>query len=123
MKLVLVFFAFIGAVIFVDNWGQRKVNAQSVVVVSTQGDLTMNGTALALGSGTSRWVDVIALSGNGAVVRCADSTASSSRGVPIAAGGAYRFPASPNQNMQYDLATLFCSGSNGDKVAVVRGAN
>lgn len=102
-----------------------EVHAQAAIVVSTQGDVTLTGagTPIAIGSGTSRWVDVIALTTNSAAVRCGNSTVSSTRGVPIAAGGAYRFPASPNQNLYYDLSSLYCAGANGDKFALVRGAN
>jgi len=105
------------------NRNARSVHAQASVVYRTQGDVTMNGsTALAIGTATARFVDVFPLSTNGGVVRCADSTASSSRGGPLAAGGGYRFQ-SPNQNLLVDLSTIFCYGANGDKVAVLMGAN
>jgi hypothetical protein len=107
------------AVIALDR--AREVHAQASIAVSTQGDVTGAGTTVALGVGTARWVQVIALSANGAVIRCANSTASTSRGAPIAAGGGFLFPPSENQNLYYDLSRLYCYAANGDKYAVVWG--
>lgn len=121
VTVLIALIAAVGAGIRIGS--ERPVHAQASVVYRTQGDVTMNGsTALALGNATARFVDVFPLSTNSGVIRCADSTASSSRGGPLAAGGGYRFQ-SPNQNVLVDLSTIFCYGSNGDKVAVLMGAN
>lgn len=102
---------------------ERAVSAQGTVIFSTQGDITTDGsTAVAIGVGTAAAVDVIALSGNSGVLRCADSTVSASRGVPIAAGGTYRFGAKQG-NLVVDLTRQFCFGANGDKFAIMKVAN
>ena len=81
-------------------------------------DVTADGSTHALGSGTARLVEVIALAGNSKVVRCGGSGTGANQGVPIAAGGSQFFP--PGQYL-WDLAGIFCNGQAGDKYAVIYG--
>lgn len=100
------------------------VGAQGgLVVVTSSAQVTGSGAAVhPAASGTARWIQVNAITGNSATVNCGGSTVSTTVGVPIAAGGGMFFPPMPfdsrlslNQSY-YSLATVFCYVANGDKV-------
>jgi hypothetical protein len=86
-------------------------------------DITGTGANVCLAtSGTARWIQIIAPSGNSAVVRLGYG-ATSSRGAAIAAGGGFFFPPltrqdlAPVQNV-YALAETCMYIANGDSVTV-----
>lgn len=61
------------------------------------------------------WIQIIAPSGNSAVVRFGDSTVSSSNGLPIAAGGGYT--TLYHLGSPYTLGQFYVYIANGDKVS------
>lgn len=97
-----------------------------LVVPTTLADITGDAAAHKVASsGTARWVQFIAASGNAAVVRVGDSNVSTTRGLPIAAGAGQMFPmlngdqrSSVNQQY-YDLSTIYYVAAIGDKVSIV----
>lgn len=105
------------------------VEAQGgLVVVTSPVQVTGTGAAVQIAtSGTARWVQVLAVTGNAATVNCGDSNVSTTRGILIAAGGGFMFPQiSPDQRQNvnqryYSLSTLYCYVANGDKVNFVWG--
>lgn len=76
-------------------------------------------------SGTCRTVQIIAPSGNGAVVRIGDSTTSSSKGLPVAAGAGLFLPpldSDQRESIQqhlYNLSALYYYAASGDKLDFV----
>ncbi len=78
-------------------------------------------------SGTARWVQINALTGNGAVIRVGDSATSATRGLPIAAGAGMMYPPMPidtrvsNQASLYRVSTLYYYAASGDKLNVLMG--
>lgn len=121
-RLTLLAALIIGLLVFAVP--QRSVDAQGgLIVVTGNADVTGTGAAVhAAASGTARWIQVVAVTGNSAVIRCGGSTVSSTVGAPIAAGGGMFFPAMPvdtrlavNQHY-YNLAGIYCYVANGDKV-------
>jgi hypothetical protein len=81
----------------------------------TLADISGSSAAVALASSSTRvsWIQCIAPSGNMNVARFGDSTVSSSRGFPIAAGGGYNTPVGP----AYDLAATYVYVVTGDKLS------
>lgn len=100
----------------------RSAGAQTAITIRTLDDITGDGSAhqLAL-SGTGRWVQIIALSGNSAAVRIGDSNVSATRGAPVAAGGGLLLPPSENVNLWYSLSGIYYYAANGDQLAVIYG--
>lgn len=106
--------------------GPHAVVAQSSMVRPvTIAEVTGAGAAVQFATaGRARWVQVIALSTNGAVIRCGDSNVSSTRGLPVAAGGGFMFPAITVDTREstaqhfYDLSSLYCYVANGDKIDI-----
>jgi hypothetical protein len=123
MQKVMVFAAFIiGLLTLVPE--HRSVEAQGGLIVVT-GNADITGTAAAVqasSSGTARWVQVIALTGNSAVIRCGGSTVSATVGTPVAAGGGLFYPVMAVDSRQavnqhyYNLAGIYCYVGSGDKV-------
>lgn len=107
----------------------REVDAQgNYIVVTSAAQVTGTGTAVQIAtSGTARWVQVVAITGNSATVNCGDSLVSATRGIPIAAGGGFMFPTiAPDsrqavQQRYYDLSKLYCYIGNSDKANFVWG--
>ena len=100
------------------------VEAQGgLITVTSAAQVTGSGAAVAVAaSGTARWIQVLAVTGNSATVNCGDTNVSTTRGILIAAGGGFLFPPMPpdprlstNQNY-YSLAAVKCYVANGDKV-------
>ena len=101
--------------------------SQTVKVQSTT-DLVGNGTALQLSSTatTARWVQLVAPTGNAAVVRWGDNTISATRGAVIAAGGGqYLAPyvQTPGGTVptMYDLSNIYYLAQSGDKLTITWG--
>lgn len=101
------------------------VSAQGgLLVLTDNADVTGTGLAVAASSsGTARYADAIAPSGNSAVIRCGNAASvSATVGKPIAPGGAYHWEAMPVDERQavnqhyYSLITIGCYVANGDKV-------
>ena len=65
------------------------------------------------------WIQVLAPSGNSAVVWFGDSTTSGSSGLPIAAGGGYNTPVVPGS--PYNLCNHYVYVANGDTAYVAYG--
>lgn len=112
----------IGAYLLLPN--RASVEAQGGLITIT-GNADVTGAAAAVqasASGTARWIQVIAPSGNSAVIRCGGSTVSATVGAPVAAGGGFFFPAMPVDERQavnqhyYNLASIYCYVGSGDKV-------
>lgn len=95
----------------------------SQTLIGTISDITGDGSAHRLSTTSigARWVQIVALSGNGAVVRIGDSNVGSSRGTPIAAGGGFMLPTPNGGFPSYDLSTIYYYAANGDKLAVTYG--
>ncbi len=100
-----------------------QMDAQGLVVVTGNVDVTGTATAVHVAaSGAARWIQVIAPSGNSAVIRCGGSTVSATVGAPVAPGGGLFFPALPidtrqsTQQFYYHLANVYCYVGSGDKV-------
>lgn len=123
MQRLIIFAAFIiGSLMLVP--ARNSVDAQGGLIVVT-GNADVTGTAAAVqvsASGTARWLQVIAPSGNSAVIRCGGSTVSATIGAPVAAGGGLFYPAMPVDTRQavnqhyYDLSKIYCYVGSGDKV-------
>lgn len=103
---------------------RSRVEAQGgLVIVTSSVQVTGSGAVVhPAASGTARWIQVNAITGNSATVNCGGSTVSTTIGVPIAAGGGMFLPPMPfdsrlatNQSY-YSLATVSCYVANGDKV-------
>lgn len=92
-------------------------------LIGTIADITGNGSAhvITSTSTSARWVQVIALSTNSAVVRIGDSNTGASRGAPIAAGGGLFLPIPPTPPYAYDLSKIYYYAANGDKLSVTYG--
>lgn len=109
----------------------HSVDAQGgLIVVTGNADVTGTGAAVqASTSGSARWVQVIAPSTNGAVIRCGGTTVSATVGAPVAAGGGLFFPAVPvdsrlsTSQFYYNLANIRCYVGSGDKVNFSWGTN
>ena len=108
----------------------RTVDAQAGnLSVTSMADITGDGAAHALQSSvtTARWIQVIATTTNSAAVRLGDSNVSSTRGLPIAAGGGFMFPAVPVDQREsttqhfYDLSKIYYFAAVGDKLSVAWG--
>ena len=100
-----------------------SVEAQGgLVVVTSPVQVTGAGAAVQIAtSGTARWIQVLAVTGNSATVNCGDSNVSTTRGILIAAGGGFMFPTIPVDERQavnqhyYNLATVYCYIGSGDR--------
>lgn len=123
-KQFLIFVVLVlGAAFFLTD--SRPVAAQSgAITVSVPADVTCDGSAHAFSatSLSARWVQIIpAATGNAAAIRVGDSNVSSSRGWPIAGGGAMAIPPMPvdaresTQQHFLNLANLYYSCTTGDK--------
>ena len=85
-------------------------------------EITGSGATVAIstdGSTRASWIQIIAPSGNSAVVRFGDSTVTSSIGLPVAPGGGYNTPAC--SACIYTLSQHYVYVANGDKVDVAWG--
>jgi hypothetical protein len=100
-----------------------SAQANIPITITTSADLTGNaGTQQVSASATTcRFVQFVALSTNTAVIRAGDSNVSSTRGVPLAAGGAWNTPASSNVNFVYALNSFYFYAASGDKLSVTCG--
>lgn len=102
----------IAAVLWSSCFG--AINIASVADVS--GDGASHQIA---SSGTARWVQIVARSTNASVVIVGDSAITTTRGVPIAPGGGFMFPASQNSNDPYPLSSIYYLAQTGDKVSIL----
>ena len=88
-------------------------------------DITGNGASHVLQASVSaRWVQIINVTGNSAVVRIGDSSVSSTRGAAIAVGGGLMLPPIPSTSstaMYYNLGTIYYYAANGDKISLIWG--
>ncbi len=115
----------VSALIYVpSHW---PVGAQGgLVAVTSTAQVTGSGASFQLAaSGTARWIQVLAATGNSGTVNCGGSNVSTTIGVLIPAGAGMFFPPMPfdsrlatNQSY-YSLANVYCYVSNGDKVNFV----
>lgn len=90
--------------------------------INSLADITGTGVTVQISTNTSArpaWVQLIAPSGNAAVVRFGDSTTSATVGLPIAAGGGYNTPVC--STCSYTLAGMYVYVANGDKVSIAWG--
>ncbi len=88
------------------------------ILIVSPAEITGDSAAHALGtSGVARWIQIIAPSGNSAVIRIGDSNTSASRGLPIAPGGGIMLPPT-SQAPGYDLTRVFYYATTGDKVNI-----
>jgi len=89
------------------------------ITVTGIADVTANGSAAPIaGSGTAKFVEIVALSTNSAVIRCGGSNTSASIGVPIAPGGSQSFWLG---QVAWQLSGIYCLGTSGDKYATIYG--
>lgn len=89
------------------------------LVVSTV-EITCDSATHALGTATNAlWVQLVAPSGNSAVVRWGDSNTSTSRGAIIAPGGGQMLPVVPGRIQAYDLTKIYQFCTTGDKLELV----
>ena len=102
-------------------WGQAAY-------VQTLPDITGTGATVQLASsGSGKWVQVQAASANSGTARCGDSSATSSRGIRVPAGGGMFYPPLPindqdsTQSRLYNLSALYCYVANGDVITVAVG--
>ena len=78
-------------------------------------------------SGSARWVQFITASGNAAAMRIGSSNTSSTRGLPIAAGGGFMLPPIPKDSTEsggsqlYDLSKIYYYLATSDTVSVAWG--
>ena len=110
------------ALLMAPNPTSVSAQGTGLVTVSTRAEVTGAAAAVAINSsGNARWIQVIALTGNSAAIRCGDSNVSASRGLPIAAGGGFMFPPLPPDSREstmqtrYNLANVYCYIGTGDK--------
>lgn len=92
--------------------------------IRTIADITGDAAAhqLSATSVRARWVLIVTLSTNSAVVRVGDASTSASRGAAVAAGGGLMFPSiagTLQQPVLYDLSTIYYYAANNDKITVV----
>lgn len=91
--------------------------------IVTIADISGDGAAHAIGTGGAQWIQFIAPSGNSSVVRVGDSSITTSRGVPVAAGGGMFMPTIPPKSdsidRSYDLSTIYYLVQSGDKLSIV----
>lgn len=99
----------------------RVVLAQSGTIAETVlADITGDAAAHPLSTFIPKYVrivDVIAAAGNGAAVRLGDSSTSSTRGKPLAAGAAYRY-AESLLGRPWDASKIYYYAASGDKITV-----
>lgn len=94
------------------------------LTVSAPADITGDAAAHAVGTGQVRWVLFITPSTNSAAVRVGDSSVSTTRGAPIAAGGGLFFPPIPpdgrdaSSQKMYSLAQIYYVAQTNDKVSI-----
>lgn len=102
----------------------------SVGDVSGGGGVTSVASALATQSitnpGTVRFIQFVAPSGNTSVVRVGDSSISTTRGVPVAPGGAYQTPlpacvTGAGGECQTSTSSWYFLVQSGDKVSILLG--
>lgn len=93
--------------------------------IGSLADITGDAAAHQLSSTAidAKWVIIIALSANGAVVRVGDTNTSASRGAAVAAGGGLTLPLlTPMQPRNaYDLSKIYYYAASGDKISVIYG--
>ena len=97
----------------------REVSAQGRLVWFTVADVTVSGTAAAIGTGNARICQLTALTTNAANVRWGDALITTSRGSFIAPGGGqFLPPGGVGSSYVIDLASTYVVGTASDKVAV-----
>lgn len=92
--------------------------------IRTIADITGDAAAHQLSTTaiSARWVLIVTLAANSAVVRVGDVSTSTSRGAAVAAGGGLFFPpiaGTRQQPVLYDLSTIYYYAGSGDKITVV----
>lgn len=92
-------------------------------LIGTLADITGDGSAHKISSTpiAARWIQIVAITGNSAVVRIGDSNVGSSRGTPVAAGGGFMMPPPNSSFPSYDLSQVYYYAANGDKLSVTWG--
>ncbi len=125
MKKLSILAVLISALIYLPS--HRPVEAQGgLVAITSTAQVTGSGASFQLAaSGTARWIQVLAATGNSGTVNCGGSNVSTTIGVLIPAGAGMFFPPMPfdsrlatNQSY-YSLANVYCYVANGDKVNFV----
>jgi hypothetical protein len=89
--------------------------ATFITVTDITGDSATHPLAT---SGNARWVQIIAGSGNGSVVRVGDSSTSATRGLPLAPGGGLFLPVLPG-GLNYKLSAIYYYAVSGDSLSVM----
>lgn len=109
-------------VVFISPYS-ASVQAQNISTVTSAADITGTGAAVALqaSSTRARWVQIVCLTGNSAVVRVGDSSVTASRGIAVAAGSGFMFPIQQSTNQYYDVSTLYAYIGSNDKVTIIWG--
>ena len=104
------------------------VQNSGTVTVTTMADITGDGATHALAAGGARWVQFVCPSTNSATpARVGDSAVTTSRGVPISAGGGFMLPPIPGaptmrmEDQYYQLSAIYYRAAVGDKLTVVWG--
>ena len=104
------------------------ITAAQTATIATLPTITGDGAAHQLAtSGSARWVQFVATTGNAAAVRVGDSLTSATRGIPVAAGGGWLFPPMPvdtrmsGQASLYKLSTIYYYAASSDTLNVVIG--
>lgn len=101
----------------------------SQVNIQTVADLTGDGSVhpLSSTSTTARWIQLVAPSGNSAVVRWGDANISTTRGAVIAPGGGQLIPpfapatGGSSISTLYNLSKIYYLAANSDKLTVTWG--
>ncbi len=89
-------------------------------LVVTTAEITCDSATHALGTATNAvWVQMVAPSGNSAVIRWGDSNTATSRGAIIAPGGGQLLPAVAGRIQGYDLTKIYYYCTSSDKLEVV----
>ena len=92
--------------------------AQSTVTLGTLADITGDGSAHALGTGTARWIIIDCASTNSAAVRLGDLNVGASRGTACAAGGGFFYPPLTVGSNLYDLSKIYYRAASSDVLRV-----
>ncbi len=101
------------------------LSAQTVRTVTVTDITGDSATHQLQTSGTARWVQLSAPSGNGSAVRIGDASTGSSQGTAMVPGAAFMYPPIPADNDRgassehlYDLSSIYYYAATGDKVTV-----
>ena len=117
------YFALLLLLLLLPVIGAAQAN-KTIVAPTTLADITGTGAAVQVqSSGTARWVLFVAPTTNSAVVRVGDSSVSTTRGAPMAAGGSVFYPPITTQvgdqkQPLYNLSAIYVYIANGDKVSI-----